>query len=244
MTPAEQQQLLELFAAHQYLLLAYGALALVIGGLVRLCKSDSPLPFLRKVPAAWRPRIAVALGIVGGVLGSLESKTPLPVALFGGIVAAFSAISGHEILVEGIFGGAEPFGPSTPPSSSSRESRRPSPMHPRIALLLGPFVLVLLVGCGAVAAVGPTAGVLVVCVAQVAAAKPAPTSFLGYVAQILVTCGGDMIDVLAAILKSGDPAVAAYQNDARSALADPARLAQLRDDVRGYTAAHTKGARP
>lgn len=242
MTTDQQQQLLALLADHQYLLLSYLVMALVIGALVRLCKSDSPIPLLAKVPAVWRPRIAVALGVVGGVLSALAAKVPLSVAVAGGVIAAFTAVTGHEVLIEGARGGSELLGPKggLPTASTARESRRP----PALRMALMAFA-VLLGGCaGAVASV-PGDLALAQCIGSLARVTP-PLTFIEYLARGLEQCGGDLLTILDEVLASTDPAVAQYQPEARDARADKAKLDALSAKVGAYRAAHPeirKGAK-
>ncbi len=243
MTPEQQQQLLALLADHQYLLLSYLVMALVIGALVRLCKSDSPIPLLAKIPAVWRPRIAVALGIVGGVLSSLAAKVPLSVAIGGGIIAAFTAVTGHEVIIEGGRGGSELFGPKggLPTASTARESRRPPALRMIAIAMFGVFVG----GCaGAVASV-PGDLALAQCIGSLARVTP-PLTFVEYLARGLEQCGGDLLTILDEVLASTDPAVAQYQQEARDAKADKAKLDALSAKVGAYRAAHPeirKGAK-
>lgn len=92
--------LVSLIASHQWVAVA----ALIIGAVVRLLKSDTPLP---TVPARWRAWLAIGLGIVAGVLDALVAGTPLVSAVLQGLGAALTAITTHELVIEGIRGGRE-----------------------------------------------------------------------------------------------------------------------------------------
>jgi hypothetical protein len=100
-------ELSALLAEHKWL----AALALFIGAMVRLLKSDTPLPWT--VPAQWRSWLAVGLGVVGGVLDALVAGTPSVRALLQGLGAAAIAIAAHDTLVEGLRGGREWFASKT-----------------------------------------------------------------------------------------------------------------------------------
>jgi len=93
--------LLTLIQQHKWFALA----ALAIGLVVRLLKSDGPIPFT--LPAKWRPWLAVGLGIVAGVLEKAGTGVAWREAVLGGVLAAFAAISGHQLLVESLRGGRE-----------------------------------------------------------------------------------------------------------------------------------------
>lgn len=92
-----------------------GLSALVIGLLVRLLKSDTPLPF--SIPAKWRPVAAIALGLLSGVLHALSTGTPWRDALVGGLSAGMVAIVGHDVGIESIRGGVELGAPKDPPTA-------------------------------------------------------------------------------------------------------------------------------
>ena len=83
------------------------AAALIIGAVVRYLKTDSPLPEWLHVPKEWRPWLAVALGVVAGVLDAVAMGTPWFNAIAGGIVSAIGAIVGHEVVIEKARGGKE-----------------------------------------------------------------------------------------------------------------------------------------
>lgn len=125
------------------------ACALVIGAIVRVLKSDTPLPFT--VPAKWRGWLAIGLGIVAGALEAVAGGTPWARALAEGLTAALIAITGHELGVESLRGGKELFarqddGEGEPPRAIERAARITGGM------VLAFFVTVLslgaLQGCG------------------------------------------------------------------------------------------------
>jgi hypothetical protein len=93
-----------LLAEHQWL----AALALVITALVRLMKSDTPLPWT--VPARWRSWLALGLGVVGGILDVLVAGTSPTRAVLQGLTAGAVAIAAHDSVIEGLRGGRELFG--------------------------------------------------------------------------------------------------------------------------------------
>lgn len=93
--------LIELLNAHKWVALA----ALVIGAVVRLLKSDTPIPI--DIPSRWRPVVALGLGVVSGVLEALATGKPWLEAVIGGFVSAFAAMSGHAVLVDALRGGRD-----------------------------------------------------------------------------------------------------------------------------------------
>ena len=96
-------ELVDLILEHQWV--AVGAI--VIGGLVRLVKSQWFAQHVTFVPPGWRPWIALGLGAVHGVLQHLAAGVDPRRAIVEGIVAAGVAILGHEFLVESLRGGRE-----------------------------------------------------------------------------------------------------------------------------------------
>ncbi|HLV68037.1 MAG TPA: hypothetical protein VKY73_19600 [Polyangiaceae bacterium] len=96
-------ELLGLALEHRWVAFA----ALIIGAVVRVLKSDSPLPIT--VPAKWRGWLAIGLGIVAGVLEAIAGGTPWARALAEGLAAAVLAIAGHELGIESLRGGKELF---------------------------------------------------------------------------------------------------------------------------------------
>jgi len=115
----DPKALLALAQQHKWFALA----ALVIGLVVRLLKSDGPIPI--NVPAKYRAWLAVGLGIVAGVLDMIGAGTAWKEALLGGILAAFAAISGHQLVVESLRSGRE-VGESKP-AFRTRSTPPPAP---------------------------------------------------------------------------------------------------------------------
>jgi len=93
---------LSLAAEHKWV----PAAAIAIGAMVRILKGGSPIPV---VPPAWRPWLALALGAVAGLLQAVAGGAAWSKALTDGLVAALTAIAGHDLLVESLRGGREPF---------------------------------------------------------------------------------------------------------------------------------------
>lgn len=141
--------------------------AIVIGGIVRLLKSDTPLP---TVPPRLRPWLALGLGLLAGVLQAVTTGTPWLQALGSGFSAAVTAITGHELVVESLRGGVEPFAAGDTPNV---------PPLPMLVLLTA--ICSLLMACGASssrlpsaadeARVGTYSKALGVCDAKLAADK-------------------------------------------------------------------------
>lgn len=97
----DPQIILNLVTQHKWVAIS----SLAIGTIVRLLKSDGPIPI--NVPGKYRPWLAMGLGLVAGVLDKVSNGTPWKGALLSGLVAAFVAISGHDLLVESARGGRE-----------------------------------------------------------------------------------------------------------------------------------------
>ena len=101
-------QFIALLAAHKWIALA----AIVIGAVVRLLKSDGPIPLT--VPSRWRPVLAVVLGVIAGVFDKVASGGAWTQAILGGLLAALTAISSHDVVIEGLRGGKELGAPKGP----------------------------------------------------------------------------------------------------------------------------------
>lgn len=78
--------------------------AVVIGGLVRMVKSDA-IPIT--VPARWRPVLALGLGLASGACDAIIRGTDWHEALGMGLLSSFVAMGGHDVLIEALRGGAE-----------------------------------------------------------------------------------------------------------------------------------------
>jgi hypothetical protein len=96
--------LLALAQKHAWVPLA----AVVIGAIVRLLKSDTPLP---TVPAKWRPWFALGLGAVAGLLRSVAGGATWAQALGGGLTAALLAMGSHDAVITSARDGRELFTP-------------------------------------------------------------------------------------------------------------------------------------
>lgn len=101
--PTSIETVVQLVQAHAWW--ALGAIA--IGGLVRLTKSDTPIPGWTGLAPAWRARLALGLGAVQVAVEALAASKPWQEALLDGALAALAAIAGHEVVVEGFRGGRE-----------------------------------------------------------------------------------------------------------------------------------------
>ncbi|WP_394847415.1 hypothetical protein LZC95_08110 [Pendulispora brunnea] len=80
--------------------------ALIIGAIIRVLKSARPIGI---VPPAWRPWLALALGAVAGVLQAVLAGSSWTKAVTDGLVAAMTAIAGHDLVIESLRGGRELF---------------------------------------------------------------------------------------------------------------------------------------
>ncbi len=105
-------ELSELLAAHKWL----AVVALVITAVVRLLKSDTPIPIT--IPAQWRAWLALGLGTAAGVLDAIVGGSSPLQAILQGLAAAALAITAHDTIVEGLRGGRDWFA-KKPASSSS-----------------------------------------------------------------------------------------------------------------------------
>jgi hypothetical protein len=133
--------------------------AVVVAALIRVAKSDRAVAwFPVAVSPRWRAWAALLLGVALGVLQKLATGGTWLEAIVGGLVAGQVAISGHELVVEGLRKGRDigvakepppppgtvppppkPLSLKPPPVSlppSSLESLRPPPLPPvRFAVL-------------------------------------------------------------------------------------------------------------
>jgi hypothetical protein len=252
LTPEQVQQALALLQAQKWSLIVYLALSVGIGALVRLCKADSPLPPLAKIPPVWRARIAILLGFLGSVLAKVATGVTWTQALTIGLGAGGTSIAGHEVVVEGLRQGRELFarsrfapfrtgrGDQAPPPSGGSGGDPGAGVHLRTAALRGALALVALVAvaCQPGSPVAPAAGDLGACLLlDVTRSVPLP-SLVQLVAWGLANCGGDAEALLAAIVRSLDPSFAPYKADAQATLASPAKLETFKGDVKGYLTLH------
>ena len=133
MTETEIDALIQLARGHDWIALA----AVFAGLLIRLSKSDR---FVAWFPIAiaprWRAWAALVLGVAYGALRALVTGSRWPGAIAGGLTAGFLAITGHELVVEGLRKGRDvgvakppPPPPGTiPPPSPKAISLKPPPM--------------------------------------------------------------------------------------------------------------------
>ena len=78
--------------------------AVVIGGLVRMVKSDA-IPI--NVPARWRPVLALGLGLASGACDAIIRGTSWQEALGMGLLSSFVAMGGHDVLIHAMRDGEE-----------------------------------------------------------------------------------------------------------------------------------------
>lgn len=89
----------KLIEDHAWLPLA----SLVIFFAVRLVKDDRFVAWCPIViPPRYRSLLAVALGAISGVLQALTTGAKWPTAIVGGLISAYTAIAGHDLVVESI----------------------------------------------------------------------------------------------------------------------------------------------
>jgi len=103
--------------------------ALVIGFLVRLCKSDTKFPI--DIPPKWRWTAALLLGAVSAVLEKkMNSNLTWLQASVGGVFSFALAVAGHSGIIDGMRSGKEfvvPFmtKPGVPPGPGKPTSLPP-----------------------------------------------------------------------------------------------------------------------
>lgn len=144
--------------------------ALLVGAIVRLLKSDTPLP---TVSPKWRPVLAVALGVVFGVLTKVAAGIDWTTAIEGGLGAASIAMFGHDFFVAGLRDGKEPF------AKSDDDDEPPAPGGFAGPGLMCLVLVCLVVGCRApatptpaqLARVGTYSAALTACLGKLEADK-------------------------------------------------------------------------
>lgn len=124
------ESLRKLAAEHPYVLLA-----LIIGLLIRLMKSDTKLPL--DIPPAARKYVAALLAVGGAVVERLAMHVPIGQAIVDAICAWAIAEWGHTIIVDGLRGGKElPIPglmiPGASPSPGKPPSIPPPPKTPNL----------------------------------------------------------------------------------------------------------------
>lgn len=123
---------IELARGHDWIPLA----AVVIAVLVRLAKSDRVVQwFPIAISPRWRAWAAVVLGVMAGVVQKLAAGGKWTAALVGGLVAGIAAVSGHELLVEGLRKGRDFGVAKEPPPPPGTE---PPPPPPKVLSLKPP----------------------------------------------------------------------------------------------------------
>lgn len=122
-----------LLASHAWIPLA----ALVVGFLVWLLKTRPALQ--DKIPPRVRPWVAIGLGQLLAVLQAVTLGTPWKDAVLNGLLAALTAMFGHDVGIEGIRGGKEL-------GTASDGGDGPKPPTPLVKIVGGAFLL-LLVSC-------------------------------------------------------------------------------------------------
>ncbi len=87
----------------------FALVAIVIHVLVRASK-DPRAPLTLRLPPAWRPVLALALGLAAGVVDALARGATWQEALVSvgaGLLSGGGAIVGHELGIESARGGRE-----------------------------------------------------------------------------------------------------------------------------------------
>ena len=79
--------------------------AVVVGSVVRLLKSDTPIPIT--IPPRWRAVVAMALGLLAGVMERVVGGTAWTQAIVDGLLAGGLPVVGHELVVESMRDGKE-----------------------------------------------------------------------------------------------------------------------------------------
>lgn len=88
--------------------------AALIGLVVRALKAGSTVWPLSVIPPKARPLVAVLLGLAAGALDSVATGTPWRAALLEGLTSGALAVVGHQLGVEWLAGGREPFARPAP----------------------------------------------------------------------------------------------------------------------------------
>lgn len=131
----DPQVISQLIAERKWVLLS----ALVIGFVVRLLKSDTKIPI--DIPSKYRVWLALALGLVSGVLEKAAVGLSWKDAILNGLAAWVIAVLGHNTVVESLRGGKEInvpglVKPGVPPSPGKPPSVPPLAGGLLLALLL------------------------------------------------------------------------------------------------------------
>ena len=92
--------------------------AALVSLVVRALKAGSSVWPLSLLPPKARPLLAVLLGLAAGALDSVATGTPWRVALVEGLTSGALAVVAHQLGVEWLAGGREPFArPALAPSA-------------------------------------------------------------------------------------------------------------------------------
>jgi hypothetical protein len=229
-------------AARKYALLLWLAVSVLAGAAVRLCKSDSPIPFLAKVPPVWRTYLAYFFGFVAAACMKLATGIPWQTVLTLALGGGTTAIAGHEVVVEGMRGGREFFAKKGAPIGGGSASKPPAAPPPSVPGVLRGSTLIAfalaLAACAGGASVVPSASALAQCISNVAAKYSPSANFVAFLAAATLNCDTDLVAVLNAIINSTDPNVNPLAPQAQAALADAVKMSDLRSKVSAYGAAH------
>lgn len=134
----------------------YALAAVLIGLVIRLLNEDTKIPIT--IPPRLRAPLALALGIVTGLLGKLADGQTWTSALTWGVGAAVTAIMGHVLVIKSLAGGKEvPLPgltkkdddkPADPPTKPNGPPPLPTAMM-LICIAIVALWSVFILGCGA-----------------------------------------------------------------------------------------------
>lgn len=124
----DPQQLSDLIVQKKWIAL----MALIIGLIVRLLKSDTKIPI--DIPPQYRVWLALGLAPIAGAFTKWAAGTTWTTAMVEGFVAAVFAIVGHNVVIDSMRGGKEFVVPgltkeNTPPGPGKPPSIPPSAMN-------------------------------------------------------------------------------------------------------------------
>jgi hypothetical protein len=199
--------------------------AVVIGAVVSVLRPDNTaLPF--SVPPATRATIALVLGALQACLMALVSGTPWTTAVSTALVSVIVGFGAH----------GAPHTPAPEPASASASKGSQAGFGSVRAMLATVVVGAIVVACSAFGpgVIAPVAN-FGKCIAGVA--QSAALSFLDFVAEAVIACGGDALAVIDAILADDHPALAQYRDEALATKRDPVKLSALRANVEARVAA-------
>jgi hypothetical protein len=82
--------------------------ALLVGAVIALTKQGWLSTWLaEKIPSRFQPLLAMGLGVATLLVADIQAGKTWQEAVIDGLSAAFTAIVGHETLIEGLRGGRE-----------------------------------------------------------------------------------------------------------------------------------------